>query len=575
VLVELSVRNLAVFEDVLVPFAPGMNVVTGETGAGKSVLVEGLRLALGEKSDPGAVRGSEAEAEVCASFDVAGRDDLAEALEEAGLPSEEELVLRRVIPASGRSRAYVNGRPVPQSLLSSLSPLLVEMVGQHGVHHLFSRSAALDLLDAFAGCTAEASAVRARYRRVAALRRDLAEAASRGEAARGTLESVEFQLGEISKAALVPGEEEAVAGELSGLRNAGKVAASLSAALEALSGGERSAEAAFLFAHQRLREAAALDPRLQPAAEALASAREELADLVREIASRGEEPADTEGRRDALEERLSEIRRLRRKYGTDVEGLLALAERLSGERDRLAALLAGEGEIRKRLRAEEEGALAAARELSRRRAEAAPRLSAGAERELSLVELPGARIEMALSSRPPEAENLASHGLDEAELLFSANAGAPPAPVAQVASGGELSRIVLALRNASPPRRGRAPSPARGEGTAGGAGRRTLVFDEVDAGIGGKVAERVGARLKALSAGSQLVCVTHLPQVAAFADAHLLVVKGAEGGRVVTRVKSLSKNDKIDELARMVSGAEVTAEARGHARELIERAAKG
>jgi len=222
-LIELTVRNLAIFEDVRVPFSAGLNVVTGETGAGKSLLVEAIRLALGEKADPVAVRTGEPEAEVTALFDLSRRDDLRDAWEEAGLPWEEEVVLRRVLPAAGRSRAYLNGRPVAQPLLATLSPLLLTMVGQHSVPELLSRSAALSAVDDFAGAAALSSEMRKRYRRVAALRRQAAEAADRGAGARSRTETLDFEIGELSKAALLPGEEEELAADLSLLRNAAKV----------------------------------------------------------------------------------------------------------------------------------------------------------------------------------------------------------------------------------------------------------------------------------------------------------------------------------------------------------------
>ena len=247
-LIELSVRNLAIFEDVRVPFARGLNVVTGETGAGKSILVEAIRLALGEKADPVAVRTGEAEAEVSALFDLSGREDLREAWEEAGFPWEEELVLRRVIPAAGRSRAYFNGRTVAQSVLAELSPRLVEMVGQHSVPFLLSRAAALVAIDDFSGTGPEASEVRRRYRLVTATRRRAEEAASRGAGARGRIEDLDFRIAELTRAALVPGEEEELAADHAVLRNASKVQAALRDAENALSSAEHSAAASLSFA---------------------------------------------------------------------------------------------------------------------------------------------------------------------------------------------------------------------------------------------------------------------------------------------------------------------------------------
>ena len=558
-LIELTVRNLAIFEDVRVPFSAGLNVVTGETGAGKSILVEAIRLALGEKADPVAVRTGEPEAEVSALFDLSRRDDLRDAWEEAGLPWEEEVVLRRVLPAGGRSRAYLNGRPTAQPVLAALSPFLLTMVGQHSVGDLLSRAAALSAIDDFAGAGALSSGMRKRYRRVAALRRQAAEAADRGAGARSRTETLDFEIGELSKEALLPGEEEALAADLSLLRNAVKVRDALQAADDALASSENAALATMAFALARLREAVATDPRIAGTAERLRSAREEVQDLSRELANLAAKVTEDPGRRDRVEERLSAIRRLKRKYGKEVPELMSHLESLRSERDSLDGALREEARLREALAAEEESAVAVARELSALRRKAVAEMGPAVEKELARVALAGARFQAVVSSRDPVPAALSASGIDEAELLFSANPGQERRPLAQTASGGELSRVMLSLRNAA------------SRGSAG----MTLVFDEIDTGIGGQVAELVGARLKSLSASAQVVCVTHLPQVAAFADHHLKVVKEEAAGTVATGVKPLSKKDRIGELARMISGAEITEKAKAHARTLIEKAAGG
>ncbi|MHB1013655.1 MAG: DNA repair protein RecN [Desulfobacteria bacterium] len=556
-LIELTVRNLAIFEDVRVPFSAGLNVVTGETGAGKSLLVEAIRLALGEKADPVAVRTGEPEAEVTALFDLSRRDDLRDAWEEAGLPWEEEVVLRRVLPAAGRSRAYLNGRPVAQPALAALSPLLLTMVGQHGVPELLSRAAAMSAVDDFAGAGALSSEMRKRYRRVAALRRQAAEAADRGAGARSRTETLDFEIGELSRAALTPGEEEELAADLSLLRNAAKVREALQAADDAIASSENAALAAMAFALARLREAAAVDPRIVETAERLRSAREEVQDLSRELGSLAARVTEDPERRERVEERLSVIRRLKRKYGKEVSELVSHLDLLRSERASLAGALEEEARLRKELVIEEEGGVAAAKKLSAIRRKAAAGMGPAVEKELARVALAGARFRAEVSSREAVPAALSASGIDEAELLFSANPGQELRPLAQTASGGELSRVMLSLRNAA---------------SRGGAGK-TLVFDEIDTGIGGQVAERVGARLKSLSVSAQVVCVTHLPQVAAFADHHLQVVKKAASGTVATGVKPLSKQDRIEELARMISGAEITEKAKAHAKTLIEKAA--
>lgn len=558
-LIELSVRNLAIFEDVRVPFAAALNIVTGETGAGKSILVEAIRLALGEKADPVTVRTGEPEAEVAALFDLSRREDLKEALEDAGFPWEAELVLRRIIPAAGRSRAYLNGRAIAQSALTELGPLLVEMVGQHSVPFLLSKAAALASIDEFAGTAPRAREMRRQFRHVSALRRQAEEAAARGGSARGRIESLDFQIEELARAALVPGEEEELAASHASFRNAAKVQAALRDAEGALSSAERSAASAVSFAAARVREAAAADPRLAELGERIRGIQGELSDVARELVSRAERVTIDADRREQIEERLTEIRRLKRKHGMEVSGLIAHLEVLRAERRALDAALEEERNVRAALATEEASCVAAARALSEERRRGAEKMVAAVEKELSRVALGGAKFRAEIASRPPEAASLSAAGFDEAELLFTANPGQELRPLSQTASGGELSRVMLALRNAS------------SQGQSG----RTMIFDEIDTGIGGRVAERVGARLKDLAGAAQVICVTHLPQVAAFADSHLLVSKVSRGGSVATGVKPLTKQDRIMELARMISGAEVTGEARAHARELIERAAGG
>ncbi len=558
-MIELSVRNLAIFSDVRVPFAPGLNIVTGETGAGKSVLVEAIRLALGERADPMAVKGGEAEAEVSARFDLSGRADLREEWEEAGFPWEEELVLRRVIPATGRSRAYFNGRMASQSVLSDLSPLLVEMVGQHGVVHLLSRAAALSALDDFSKTAQEASEMRSLYRRISALRRKAEEAETRGANARERAEHLDFQMEELGRAALDPGEEERLAADLLVFRNASKVQEALRGAEDALFSSEHSSVSSLSFALARLKEAAAVDPRIASLLERVRSIQIEAQELGRELAGLSTTVDLSAEAMERAEERLSEIRRLKRKYGTDVPGLLATLGEIRAERERLEGALEEAKRLRERLREEEEEGVRAASELSRKRREGSKRMGPAVEKELSRVALAGAKFRVELSSRSPVPGSLSAHGFDEAEFLFCANPGQEMRPLSATASGGELSRVMLALRNAS----------------ARGRGNRTMVFDEIDTGIGGKVAERVGACLKGLGATAQVICVTHLPQVAAFADTHLLVAKQSGKGLVATGVHALSKQDRIKELARMISGADVTEEAQAHAKELIEGAARG
>ncbi|NNG47360.1 MAG: hypothetical protein HKM86_09660, partial [Deltaproteobacteria bacterium] len=309
----------------------------------------------------------------------------------------------------------------------------------------------------------------------------------------------------------------------------------------------------------RLKEAAAVDPRIVALVERIRSIRIEAQELAREVAGMSEGVELSADRMERVEERLSEVRRLKRKYGTDVPGLLAMLAKIREEREGLEGALEEERRLREQLRKQEEDGVRKAQELGKRRREGAKRMGPAVEKELALVDLAGAKFRVELVSRPPGADSLSANGFDEAEFLFCANPGQEMRPLSVTASGGELSRVMLALRNAS----------------ARGRGNRTMVFDEIDTGIGGKVAERVGARLKGLGASAQVVCVTHLPQVAAFADSHLLVAKKSGKNAVATGVQPLSNQDRIKELARMISGTDVTEKAQAQAKELIKGAARG
>jgi DNA repair protein RecN (Recombination protein N) len=405
----------------------------------------------------------------------------------------------------------------------------------------------------------EASEMRRLYRRISALRRNVEEAEARGANARGRGEHLDFQVQELARAALDPAEEEQLAADLLVFRNASKMLSALRGAEDALSSSEHSSVSSLSFAGARLKEAAAVDPRIAGLVERVRSLQIEAQELARELSGLSAAVDLSAESMERAEERLSEIRRLKRKYGTDVPGLLAMLSELREERERLEGALEEEKRLRELLRKEEDEAVRAATELGRKRREGAKRMGNAVEKELSRVALAGAKFRVELASRPPGPESLSVHGFDEAEFLLCANPGQELRPLSATASGGELSRVMLALRNTSARERG----------------NRTMVFDEIDTGIGGKVAERVGARLKGLGATAQVICVTHLPQVAAFADTHLLVAKKSGKSSVATGVQALSKQDRIKELARMISGAEVTEEAQAHARELIEGAARG
>ena len=527
---ELHVRDLALVESAQVRFGPGLNLLTGETGSGKSLIVDALGLALGARASTDQVRHGSERALVDAAFEVDGAD----------------LVLTREVGRRGQAR--VDGRPAAPAQLRELAHRLVAVHGQHEHQALMDREAQTDLLDAYAGALPLRDAVAAAHEawsEAAAHLAGLERMRDRGDRER---EYLRWQLEELTQAGLRIGEDEELAAERAVARHASRLLELASAALEALRGDEGLPRAA-----TEVRAAADLDGRLGDLAARLAGLEEEVADVSAEL-RRYSEALDADPRRlEAIEERLAVLESVKRKHGGSLETAVA-------ERDRLAAQL-GEGEdvgaaieqAQRRAESARAELVAAAGALTVERERAASALGAAVARELQGLRLEGARFEVRLEARA----EVGPAGAEQAEMLFSANPGEPLAALARVASGGELARVMLAIKTA----------------TAAADSVPTLVFDEVDAGIGGEAALQVGVRLKALGARHQVLVVTHLAQVACFADHHLVVEKAAGAdGRNVVRVRELRGDDeRAAELARMMSGR-VTEKALARAQELIEEA---
>ncbi len=529
---ELSVRDLALVESAQVRFGSGLNLLTGETGSGKSLIVDALGLALGGRASTDQVRHGADRALVDAAFETDGG----------------RLVLGREVGRRGQAR--IDGRPATPAQLRELGRRLVGVHGQHEHHSLLDPEAQTDLLDGFAGAGTLRDQVAERYEawsRATAQLAGLERMRDRGDRER---EYLSFQLEELRAAGLRPGEDEELAAERSVVRHAARLLELSNAALEALRADEGLPTAA-----GDIRAAAELDPRLQPAAERLAALEEESADLAAEL-RHYVEGVDADPRRlEQLEERLALLESIKRRYGGSLADAIA-------ERDRLAEQLAGGEDIGAAIEAAQRrqaGTRAelveAAALLTLERQRAASALAESVAAELQGLRLEDARFEVRLASRP----DITAAGAEQAEMLFSANPGEPLAALARVASGGELSRVMLAIKT-STAEADRVP---------------TLVFDEVDAGIGGEAALQVGLRLKALGASHQVLVVTHLPQIACFADHHLVVEKTpGPGGRNLVRVRELRGGpERAAELARMMSGR-VTDKALARAHELLEEASQ-
>jgi len=552
VLRRLTVKNLAIVEDLTLELSEGLTVITGETGAGKSILVDAVTLLAGGRGSSELVRDGAERLLVAAEFDADG--GARAILEEAGLPVSSTILVRRELSADGRGRAFVEDEPASVRTLAKLGERLVAIQGQNSELELADRHAALDLLDAFAGAGSqrEATAESARVWGAANDALESLEQSRRDRAAR--LDAIGFQIREIEEAAPDAKEEEELSAERGRLLHADRIRRAGQAALEALSEGEGSAADRLGEAARAFAELASIDPRERSGLEEAEELKRRIADLAavaRDGAARVESDPD---RLTAIESRLEKLARLKRKYKVSPSEALELLEKLRAER----AELSNFEDALERRRAEEARArdayLAAARVLSARRKAGAPRFSAAIEKELAGLAMEKAKLRVALT---PVEESPRAAGLETAVFLFAPNPGEAEKPLEKIASGGELSRLQLAIR-----------CVAAGK-TRGG---RTLVFDEVDAGIGGATAEVVGRKLRLLARHDQVLCVTHVPQIAALAARHFQAEKRERGGRTIAAVWELSGKDRIAEIARMLAGEKVPETAVKHAKALLEAA---
>jgi DNA repair protein RecN (Recombination protein N) len=575
-LVHLSIKGFALIDTLELSMGSGLTVLTGETGAGKSIVLDALSLAVGERARAEVIRAGEDQAEIAAQFALVGTPAkrVDQALEDAGLTPCDDgaLVIRRLISRGGRHRQFINGSLATVSQLKTIVGPLVDFTGQHAQQALVRPGAALGVLDSYAGLVAEADSLADTWRRARELQREV-EALL--DAEREKVERTEwltYQLNEIDEVAPEVGEDDQLASERARLKNTEHLQVAIGRALAAIVDDETGD------ALSRVQQATIELSRFEDDVE-LVRANEELEEaaalidgvsvtLRRAAEQLGEDPE----RLDVVESRLDSIRRLTRKHGGSVEALLAAREKMAAELDTLENASERLEQLRAALAAEVVALGDGALKLRKKRKAAARRLAKGVEAELADLGMPGARFEIELTPLAVEEGSplvvktsdgrcgLGPRGADRAELLLSANPGEPGGPLARVASGGELSRVLLALKRVL---LRSDPCPLS-------------IFDEVDAGVGGAIGEVIGDKLKAVAAGRQVICVTHLPQIAAQADTHLKVQKrtdeGAGDKRTVAELNALADKERIEELSRMLGGKKITAKTRAHAREMLEAA---
>ncbi len=551
-LTTLSIRDVVLIERLDLAFGPGLTVLTGETGAGKSILLDALGLALGARAEAGLVRAGTAQASVAATFTLPAEHPALALLGEQGIAPEDELVLRRVLGADGRSRAFVNDAPVGAALLRRLGGLLVEVQGQHDQMGLLDPASHRALLDAHGVTAEEIAAVRATWAGWQEAERALAAAREAAAKARRDEEWLRHAVAELTALAPQPDEETHLAEERQQLQQGGRRAEAVAAALaEILPRDRRNAApgAALRRATRPLQPAGAA---AEPALTALERAAEPLAEAETLINRLGQAIEDDPRRLEAAEERLFALRGAARKHAVPVTELPALAAALAA---RLVALESGEAaiaDLTARAGAAEAAFIAAATALAALRRQAAAWLERAVAKELPPLRFDRARFAVALAAL--DRAGWGPHGTESVSFLIATNPGQEPGPLARIASGGELSRLALALRVVLT---GAAPVP-------------TVIFDEVDAGIGGATAAAVGERLARMGARLQVLLVTHAPQVAARGTAHLRVTKRLARGRAETLVEALDGEARREEIARMLAGEHVTAAARAAADSLLE-----
>jgi DNA repair protein RecN (Recombination protein N) len=560
VLSELRVENLLLIERAELRLVPGLNVLTGETGAGKTVLAHALDLLLGGRARAGIVRPGAREAWVEGAFELTGA--LREALGERLPEDAEELVLARRVSAEGRTRAYLNGRAAGVAELRDLAAELIAFYGQHEHRKLTLASAQLDVLDGFCGPaqSERRAAYAAAWARAREARAALAELRAREGSRDREVDLLLFELEEIEAAAPDEEEERELTAERDRLRHLEGLRAAALAGAEAVTpeAGGPGAASLLAAAARELDALAGVDGRLDALAERVRAALLEIEDVGAELRSYEQEVEAGPGRLEETEERLAVLDRLRRKHGGTIAAVLEHAERCRTRRDELAGAEEAIGEAEARLAGAEAELGDLARALGEARREAAPRLARAVRERLGELAMEGASFEVALTER----DEPAATGAESVELLIAPNPGVPAAPLRDIASGGELSRVMLALTGVA----------AEREGEAGSGESPLLVFDEVDAGIGGHTARAVGERLRALARGRRVLCITHLPQVASLADRHFRIEKDTTADPARATVQELDGGAIVGELVRMLGADDDDAGARRHARELLRAA---
>jgi DNA repair protein RecN (Recombination protein N) len=564
VLIELRVENYAVIDSVVVPFGAGLNLLTGETGAGKSILIDALSLLLGEKASSDIVRHGTEKAVVSAVFEAAS-EPLAKVLEANGIDGDEaQIIVRREIAANGKSRVFINNQPATVAVLKQLAPHLAIIHAQNESVLAFDPPARLVLLDSAAGL--ESEPVGNTYQEWLDVRQRISELERDEQDRLRMLDLWNFQAKEIESVRPEPGEDQKLEAEKRVLANAERLFQAAMAGYDALYEGATSAISSLHAAMKQIEELARFDPKFQQSLGELDSARITVEDLAETLRGYAQGIDASPERLAEVEDRLAALDRLRRKYGKSIDDVLVYGEDIRSKISQMENKDQLLHELKRELAAKASSYLDLARGLSRKRFAAARKLERIVEAEINDLAMK-ARFQIEVSGSD-EQEYWTAAGFDLVRYLISANPGEPLGPVEEIASGGELSRVMLALKASV---EASAIAPA-GNGRKGKdqVRQRTLVFDEIDSGIGGRAAEAVGRKLKALAHSKQVLCVTHLPQIASFADQHFLIEKRESAGRAQTKIRQLAAEERKQEIARMLSGAKITEASLKNAEQMLK-----
>lgn len=547
----LYIENIAVIEKTSIDFTGGLNVLTGETGAGKSIIIDAINAIMGQRTSRDIIRTGEKSAFVSAQFEDVGKT-AEKTLAELGFEAEDGvLVLQRTLSANGKSVCKINGRPATVSMLKSLSRSLINIHGQHESYALFSPETHIDYIDSYGGCEELLNSYKEKYNDYIILSKKLSRANSDESERLREIDLLQFQTRELFDADVRPGEEEELEAERTVLINFEKISSLLNKAKLMLDGDDSNGGIESLdIASNAMQAAAEYNDEYSGISETLTDIYYNLRDISESIADAVDNLEGDPQRLEEIEERLDLLNRLTRKYNCSVDELPELAEKAQARLEELLNYDKNRDGLIKACAEAEKQALDAASRLSRRRREAAKDFANRVREEMSFLNMPNVTLVPSF-----EETGLNPKGTDKVELLISANPGEAPRPVAKIASGGELSRMMLAIKTV----------------LASADEVDTLIFDEVDTGISGSAAEKVGLKLREVSGSCQVLCVTHQAQIAALADTHLLISKQVDGGRTFTAVAPLSRDERVKELARIIGGVNITQAALSHAEDMLNR----